>query len=363
MTERALVETSKRTPEKGTQLFLDALSAADMAMRCSLLRVLGRLGGKKALQVVTADTKSADATVKDAAVRALAEWPDASAATELLNIARSTETLAHHVLALRGCVRLVVSAAGGSERPPQEKTRFYKDAMSAARRPEDKTLVIARLANERSLEALNVVADHLGDEALRAEAALAVVKLACPPDAKTPGLRGADVSRALRKALDALPDPALREQVKKYLVSITADEMNVALNKPVKTSVGHQGHYRPELAVDGKKDIGSAWWGPTTPSWLQVDLGQPTSINAAHVTFYWDGKRYYQYRLDVSLDEKEWKTVADASQTTALSTPEGFAHQFAPAQARYVRIHVLKNSLNPGAHIVELRVFACEDQK
>ncbi|MBM4047663.1 MAG: discoidin domain-containing protein, partial [Planctomycetes bacterium] len=348
-----------RAPEKGTQLFLGGLSAADMATRCSLLRVLGRLGGEKALQVVTADTKSADTAVKDAAVRALMEWPDASAATELLNIARGTETLAHHVLALRGGVRLVVA----SERPPQEKTRFYKDAMAAARRPEDKKLVIAGLANERSVEALNVVAEHLGDEALRTEAALAVVKMACPPDAKTPGLRGADVSRALRKALDAVADATLREQVKKYLVSITADELNVALNKPVKTSVGHQGNYKPELAVDGKKDLGSAWWGPTTPSWLQVDLGQPVTVNAAHVTFYWDAKRYYQYRVDVSLDEKEWKTVVDESQTTALSTAEGFAHQFAPAQARHVRVHVLKNSANPGAHIVEVRLLAAEDVK
>ncbi|MBM4085095.1 MAG: hypothetical protein FJ272_09930, partial [Planctomycetes bacterium] len=93
MTERALVETCKRAPEKGTQLFLDGLSAADVPTRCSLLRVLGRLGGEKALGVITTDTKNADTAVKDAAVRALMEWPDASAATELLNIAHSTETL------------------------------------------------------------------------------------------------------------------------------------------------------------------------------------------------------------------------------------------------------------------------------
>ena len=43
----------------------------------------------------------------------------------------------------------------------------------------DDTLVLAGLAGERSIESLKLAAGCLGDEALRAEAALAVVKIAC----------------------------------------------------------------------------------------------------------------------------------------------------------------------------------------
>ena len=114
----------------------------------------------------------------------------------------------------------------------------------------------------------------------------------------------------------------------------------------------------PELAVDGKTAIGSAWWGPNTPSWLQVDLGEPIQIGAAHVIFYWDGRRYYQYTIDVSDDGKTWTTVADASKNMTVSTPKGFAHVFDPVQARYARVTILKNSANPGAHVVELKVYA-----
>jgi len=354
--EKAVVSACKRAVDRDqcVRHVLAVLSEAEARPRCSLLRVLGQVGGDRALQAVVAETRSADAAVKDAAVRALAAWPDASAAPELLNLARTSSNLTHQVLALRGCIRVV----GQAPVSPDEKTRLYREAIAAARRPEEKKLVLASLATQRTIESLGVAATCLDDDALRAEAALTVVKIACPRNANDKGLVGRETAVVLKKALGVVSDRKIRTRILEHLIRITPPDLNVALHRPTKSSVGHQGAQKPELAVDGRTNIGSAWWGGDTPSWLQVDLGKPLSINAAHVIFYWGGGRYYQYTIDVSLDGKEWATVVDNSKNEAVSTPKGFTHAFTAVSARYVRVHVIKNSLNPGAHIVELKVFA-----
>ena len=359
--EKAVSAACKRTADVDQCVphILAALPATEGATRCSLLRVLGQVGGDRALRTVAAETGSTDGAVRDAAIRALAAWPDASAAAELLNIARTSDSLTHQVLALRGCIRVV----GQAGVPADEKTRLYREAIAAAKRPEEKKLVLASLATQRTLESLEVAATCLDDAALRAEAALTIVRIACPLDANDRGMGGREAAVALKKALGAVDSPEMRTRMLQHLIRITPPDLNAALQRPTKSSVGHQGPHKPELAVDGRTDIGSSWWGGDTPSWLQVDLGQTTSINAAHLIFYWGGGRYYQYTIDVSLDSTEWTTVIDNSKNETASTPKGFVHAFAAVPARYVRVHVIKNSLNPGAHIVELKVFANEDAK
>lgn len=152
-------------------------------------------------------------------------------------------------------------------------------------------------------------------------------------------------------------DPRARQEVLEQLGGALPDELNIARGKPVKTSSRPEGAHMPECAVDGDAGLGSAWWGSGMPAWFQVDLGKPILLNAVHIFFYWDGKRYYQYTIDVSLDEKTWQTVADAGTTTTPCSAKGTLHLFAPVQAQFVRVNILKNSANQSAHIVELKVY------
>ena len=155
-------------------------------------------------------------------------------------------------------------------------------------------------------------------------------------------------------------DPKRREELMEHLVSIVPDELNVARGKPATSSAPSEGEHKPEHAVDGDTDRGSAWWGRGTPMWFQVDLGKPITIGAVRIYFYWDGRRYYQYTVEVSLDGKTWQRVVDESRNTTPSTPKGFARMFPPVQARYVRVHILKNSVNQSGHIAELKIYAHE---
>ncbi|MCY2930877.1 MAG: family 20 glycosylhydrolase [Planctomycetota bacterium] len=137
-------------------------------------------------------------------------------------------------------------------------------------------------------------------------------------------------------------------------------EKNLTTGKPAKaSSTGWQ--EKVEYAVDGVvevMDFESTYWasGPA-PQWLQVDLLKTHRLGEAVLYTYFGDGRYYQYVIEVSTDEKTWTKVADGSANTAPATAKGYRHAFSPAEARYIRVTMLKNSANQGQHIVELRAY------
>jgi HEAT repeat protein len=201
-------------PEKRADQILAALERTTDKKKGHLLPVLAGVGGNRALQVAVSESESADAGLQDAAVRALADWPDVSAAAHLLNIAQTSSDLTHHVLAVQGFLRLAATA----ELSEEEAFRMYKDAMAAARRPEEKKLVLAGLAAQvRTVEALELVGACLEDEALQAEAVLAAVEIACPHYGRAQGLQGDEVTTTLKKVLTVTEEVAARERVQECL--------------------------------------------------------------------------------------------------------------------------------------------------
>ncbi|OHB82007.1 MAG: hypothetical protein A2W31_05300 [Planctomycetes bacterium RBG_16_64_10] len=96
---------------------LAALKTAPPAGRAALLPALGRLGGSEALAVVRAAMNDPDGAIRDAAVRALSNWPAATVADQLMQLAREADQQPHRVWALRGLAR-VIARQGGTQ--PQE---------------------------------------------------------------------------------------------------------------------------------------------------------------------------------------------------------------------------------------------------
>ena len=114
---------------------LDRLAQTEGAAREPLLNVLAKLGGPAALGAVVAETAVKDDDRRTAAVRVLAAWPDTVAVAPLLKIARESKNLAHHVLAIRGCVRLAGTL------PAAKRAPLLEALAAAARREEEKTLI------------------------------------------------------------------------------------------------------------------------------------------------------------------------------------------------------------------------------
>lgn len=214
--ERALAAMGTRAKDKDAyaDMIIQAMDFRTVTrVRAALVRVLGRTGGDKALAAVRPAVKDSRPQVQDAAVRSLADWPDAAAAPDLLELARSAAKPAHQVLALRGYVRL---AGAMTERPEAERLAMYAAALAAARRPDEKRLVLGALGDMKSADALQMVVPLLADEALREEAAAAAVKIAR-------GL-GADsreaVRAAMKKVLAAAQTEATRRDAEEVLRSM-----------------------------------------------------------------------------------------------------------------------------------------------
>lgn len=353
-----LVSEQIADPDRRSEPVLAAMAKATVPQRALLLHCLARIGGRPALDAVLADGKSPDAKLRDAAMRALCEWKDEAALPHVEAVAQTAKDLVTRVLALRGYARLVGLAQSLS---PEEKLAKYRTAMEWATRASEKKLVLAGLSNVRTLEALSFVAAYLGDPALGQEAAAAAPRIAMPAKGEPLGLYGSDVREALKKAMAVSKSTRIRKQIQNYLDAMPKpDELNLAQGKRVSTNVPHERDRVPQRAVDGNTVDRSrgAWYAAKWPCWLKVDLEQPALVDAAQFLFYWDGKRYYQYTLEVSLDGESWSQVVDGSKNTKPGTAEGVMHYFKPIQARHVRLNILKNSANRAAHLVELKVYA-----
>jgi hypothetical protein len=186
------------------------MNTGDKATRTALFPTLGRLGGERAWKVIRESLDAPDPALRDAAVRALANWPDASVASELLEIARHAPEPAHRVWAVRAFARV---AAMKGKRPEVETVKLLTEALTVAERTEDRQLILSRLATVRVPEALEAVLAHLDQPQLKESAVEAAVALAEGMRRSHP--RAAEAG--LRRVRDETDAPELRGRIDQLL--------------------------------------------------------------------------------------------------------------------------------------------------
>ena len=172
--ERALVAIAERLADSAACVgpLLSALKAAPARTKPTLLRLLGSFGGADALKAVQAHVTDQDADVQTAAVRALAGWPDASPAPELLKLAKDAASPTHRVLALRGYLRL----ASEAEKP--QRLKMLERVRPIATTPDAKRMLLGTLGDIADAAALQVAASFRPDAEVAAEAEMAMLKIA-----------------------------------------------------------------------------------------------------------------------------------------------------------------------------------------
>lgn len=143
--------------------------------RGAILKVLPHIGTDAALAAVRKAVDSDDADTKDAGIRALAEWTSPAAADQLLQLAQTAPKATHFVLALRGYVRLVRNSTDLS---PDKRFDMLKSALAAAKRPEERKLVISALGDVPSAASLDLLRPFLKEAGLKDESAQAAIKVA-----------------------------------------------------------------------------------------------------------------------------------------------------------------------------------------
>lgn len=181
----------------------------------SLLRILGRIGDNSALPVLRTALAGREAELRDAAIRALSDWPTPEPIDDLLNVAQTSDRPVHRILALRGFVRLLGSA---SDRSAAGTIELYEKAMELAPNATEKKRVLSGLGGEGSLPALQMAAQYLDDVSLQMEAESAVVRIAEQIHDKYPQ----QCREVLVKVVKGTKNETLREQAQNVIDRIGA---------------------------------------------------------------------------------------------------------------------------------------------
>ncbi|MCK4417848.1 MAG: DUF4838 domain-containing protein, partial [Candidatus Latescibacteria bacterium] len=162
-------------------------------------------------------------------------------------------------------------------------------------------------------------------------------------------------------------NPFLSERNQQRLLKFIESD-NLALGKKATAQSEHPWEGNAMNATDG--DLNTAWrsgyekhWKDygcrelkyaCYPQWLQVDLGEIRNINRCLLKF--PRQSYYLYQIDVSVDEADWKTVAE-KKDDKISSERGLTHSFPDIEARFVRVTVSYNSEDSDVRTYELEVY------
>ena len=211
--EKAIAQVARRTPDesKRAEAVLKMLAETKLpAARCSLLRVLAGIGGTRALAAVREALDRGGEAERDAAVRALASWPDAEAAGALLAVCRKSSSRTHRVLALRGLVRVLGPQSG---LPIAQLAKLYREAVPCAKSTDEKKMLLGGIALVGHHDALALAMAWIEDEGCGAEAALAAVKIAETVLAS----HRESTEAAMKKVALVARDPSVRKRAQELL--------------------------------------------------------------------------------------------------------------------------------------------------
>jgi len=173
--EAALGRAILRIDDQGSRArpVLAALKSAPADVKPILVRLLSKSGSPEALAAVRRAIGSSEPAVAEAAVQALANWPDASVTEDLLKLLATSHNEEHKSTALEGFVRLAAKA--------DDPTAMYLRVLDLVQRSNDKKLVLAGLGQSESsdsAEVLDLAQKFLADRELGPTAGLATLRIA-----------------------------------------------------------------------------------------------------------------------------------------------------------------------------------------
>jgi HEAT repeat protein len=215
--ERAIVLVCLKLPANADRAepVLKAVDKLPAAEGVKYLPLLGRLGGEKVAKKIDAGMQSSDSVVKQAALLALCNWPNADMAERLWNLSAQSDDKASAQAALRAYVR-VVSLKG--KRPDAETLVLLQKAMQRAVTAEDKQWILTRASAVRTLATVDWLATYLDDASLNQAACKSIVELAHHRFLRHPNM--AKFSPILEKVSQTSKDPIIVERAKKYRLGL-----------------------------------------------------------------------------------------------------------------------------------------------
>lgn len=207
----------------------NARSAGEQGM---LLRPLGAVvrtmgGSGEALTLLRELRSSAEMAVRKEAAKCLADWPDASPAVDLIAMAENEPEPVRSV-ALAGAVRLAGNVAAGRDKTPLDPLALLVRANRLVANDAERMGVVAALGAVRRIEALRMLETYLTVEAVKTEAALAIVQIAPP---LLNGANGAAVRIVLERIAATERDADVRQRAEQLLKGAAPAQKKAAKKK------------------------------------------------------------------------------------------------------------------------------------
>lgn len=240
--EQTLTAIARRTDDRpgATKAVLGALKAAKGETAAALLRVLTALGGPDALAAVVARLTGGEATVREAALRALVNWPGPAACAPLLKIVSESPDRRSRILAMRGYLRLAPLSA----KPAETFGKIGK----LVKTPDSKRLLLSALGGApASADTLAMAVSMLDDADVRAEAPYAVAAMAEKLAPQSPKL-----------ALAAVAKVREGKVVDKDLVAKLATIERLATRRPRRGGGAGRPTYGKDVVEARKKHLAAA---------------------------------------------------------------------------------------------------------
>ncbi len=138
--------------------------------------------------------------------------------------------------------------------------------------------------------------------------------------------------------------------------------MLLSYNKPVEVSSASDNHSKENATDENVRTYWSAQTGNKN-EWIKIDLQSQCKLNAVQINFSEEGttllgrndSMYYQYLLEYSTDNKNWKTLTDKT-SNKTDVPHDYIELPKPVTAHYIR---LTNYHVPDGNfaVSDLRIF------
>jgi HEAT repeat protein len=208
--EKALHTASIRMPkrEATAEELTGAMSNASLAVKASILRILGAMGGPKALQTIAAAIKSDDDQMQNIGTDVLGKWMTADAAPVLLEYAKDeSNDKRYRDRAFKGYLRI---ARQLKQLPDEERLAIARKALAIAQRPDQRVLVLQVLERCPSTESIELASALVDDKEIRDQAVQTAIFIGEKIKDKDP----AAAKAAGKKALEASPPKELAERAR-----------------------------------------------------------------------------------------------------------------------------------------------------
>lgn len=214
---KAIVAICSRIPNSNTQAqpVIEAYASADRSDRPRLLSIIGTIGGKNAADFVNQRLEGNSGEEAEAAVTALANWPDASVVGTLLKIAQRGETESQRIRALRGIARVAVLP--NSPLSESQQLKVLTQAMKLTTRLDERKLILDRAKAVDLIESVRFIRPFLDNTDLREVACKSITQIG-----RIKSLRDQypELVDDLRRIIEVVQDEKVRERAKNALLEI-----------------------------------------------------------------------------------------------------------------------------------------------